>query len=60
MLRCFIIENVNSILHYRKGDNLLKNKIKDIRKNMKLFQGDLSTRCGVTRQTINAIENEKI
>ncbi len=26
---------------------------------MKLSQEELATRCGVTRQTINAIENDK-
>ncbi|AIQ24550.1 MULTISPECIES: helix-turn-helix transcriptional regulator [unclassified Paenibacillus] len=37
----------------------MKNKIRDIRKKMKLSQEDLAIRCGVTRQTINAIENDK-
>jgi putative transcriptional regulator len=37
----------------------LENEIRGIRKGMKLSQEELATRCGVTRQTINAIENEK-
>ncbi|WP_339272422.1 helix-turn-helix transcriptional regulator [Paenibacillus sp. FSL W8-0426] len=37
----------------------MKNKIRDIRKRMKLSQEDLAIKCGVTRQTINAIENDK-
>ncbi|MEK4439199.1 helix-turn-helix transcriptional regulator [Paenibacillus sp. FSL K6-2862] len=37
----------------------MKNKIRDIRKKLKLSQEDLAIRCGVTRQTINAIENDK-
>jgi len=52
------IENVKSFLHPGNGDTL-KNKIRDIRKKMKLSQEDLAIRCGVTRQTINAIENDK-
>lgn len=37
----------------------MKNKIKDIRKKMNISQEDLANKCGVTRQTINAIENDK-
>ena len=37
----------------------MKNNIKELRKAMKLSQQDLADRCNVTRQTINAIENEK-
>lgn len=37
----------------------MKNKIRDIRKRMKLSQEDLAIKCDVTRQTINAIENDK-
>lgn len=35
------------------------NNIRVIRKAIKISQEELATRCGVTRQTINAIENEK-
>ena len=38
---------------------LMKNKIKELRKSMKISQQELADRCNVTRQTINAIENEK-
>ncbi len=38
---------------------MLKNKIKQYRKLLKLRQSDLATDLKVTRQTINAIENEK-
>lgn len=37
----------------------MKNKIKDLRKKMGLRQEDLAKQLGVTRQTINAIENDK-
>jgi len=37
----------------------MKNKIKELRKNMGLRQEDIANELGVTRQTINAIENDK-
>lgn len=37
----------------------MKNRIRSIRKDMKLSQEELAMRCHVTRQTINAIENNK-
>ncbi len=37
----------------------MKNKIKELRKSAKLSQEELAKLCYVTRQTINAIENEK-
>ncbi|MDP1512626.1 helix-turn-helix transcriptional regulator [Paenibacillus sp. CMAA1739] len=37
----------------------MKNNIRNVRKNMKLSQEGLANKCGVTRQTINAIENNK-
>ncbi len=37
----------------------MENNIRVIRKDMKISQEELATRCGVTRQTINAIENDK-
>lgn len=37
----------------------MKNQIKELRKAKKLSQQDLADYCKVTRQTINAIENEK-
>lgn len=37
----------------------MKNKIKELRKTLKISQDDLAKICGVTRQTISAIENEK-
>lgn len=37
----------------------MKNKIKDLRKYKKLSQAQLAELCHVTRQTINAIENDK-
>ena len=35
------------------------NTIREKRKQFKLSQEDLAKKCGVTRQTINAIENNK-
>lgn len=37
----------------------MKNNIRNVRKSMKLSQEELANKCGVTRQTINAIENNK-
>ncbi len=37
----------------------MKNKIKELRKELNLRQEDLARLTGVTRQTINAIENDK-
>lgn len=35
------------------------NNIKQLRTEQSLSQGELAQACGVTRQTINAIENNK-
>lgn len=37
----------------------MKNNIKELRKNKKISQEELAKLCKVTRQTINAIENDK-
>lgn len=37
----------------------MKNCIKELRKENNFRQEDLATKLGVTRQTINAIENNK-
>lgn len=37
----------------------MESRIKELRKAKKLSQNDLAESCGVTRQTINAIENNK-
>ena len=37
----------------------MKNNIKELRTEKKISQQELADRCNVTRQTINAIENEK-
>lgn len=37
----------------------MENKIKELRKAKKLSQDDIAKSCNVTRQTINAIENNK-
>lgn len=38
---------------------IVENKIKEYRKNLKLSQEELAKICKVSRQTINAIENNK-
>lgn len=38
---------------------LMKNTIREKRKEIKLSQDELAKKAGVTRQTINAIENDK-
>lgn len=37
----------------------MKNRIRELRKEKKFRQEDLAVALGVTRQTINAIENDK-
>lgn len=37
----------------------MKNNIRELRKELGLRQEDVASTLGVTRQTINAIENEK-
>lgn len=37
----------------------MENRIKELRKTAKLSQEELAKICKVTRQTINAIENDK-
>lgn len=37
----------------------MKNRIRELRKSVKLSQEELAKLCNVTRQTINAIENDK-
>lgn len=37
----------------------MKNRIRERRKELGLSQEELAGRCGVSRQTVNAIENNK-
>jgi len=37
----------------------MQNAIKHLRTEMGISQEELANRCGVTRQTVNAIENNK-
>lgn len=37
----------------------MENQIKTLRKTLKISQEELAKTCGVSRQTINAIENDK-
>ena len=37
----------------------MKNNIKEIRAKKRLYQQELADICGVSRQTVNAIENNK-
>ncbi len=37
----------------------MKNSIRALRKERGISQEELAKRCGVTRQTVNAIENNK-
>ena len=37
----------------------MKNQIRDKRRELGLSQKELAERCGVSRQTVNAIENDK-
>jgi len=37
----------------------MNNRIRELRKTLRLSQEDLAEECNVSRQTINAIENNK-
>ena len=37
----------------------MENRIRELRKSIKLSQEELAKLCNVSRQTINAIENDK-
>ena len=37
----------------------MRNRVKEFRKKIKLTQDELAQELGVTRQTINAVENNK-
>lgn len=37
----------------------MENRIRDMRKQQGLSQEELAKKCGVSRQTVNAIENNK-
>ncbi|MFS0593018.1 helix-turn-helix transcriptional regulator [Cytobacillus horneckiae] len=37
----------------------MKNRIRELRKSSKLSQEEVAKRCNMSRQTINAIENDK-
>ncbi len=37
----------------------MKNRIRELRARHRMSQADLADRLGVSRQTVNAIENEK-
>lgn len=37
----------------------MKNAVRERRKEMGLSQAELAKKCGVSRQTVNAIENNK-
>jgi len=51
--------NVKCFLHFRGGLISMDNRIKELRKSKKLSQEALANACSVSRQTINAIENNK-
>lgn len=40
------------------GDHPMKNQIRVLRKRQKITQANLAKLCGVSRQTINMIEND--
>ncbi|HDR7799360.1 helix-turn-helix transcriptional regulator [Bacillus tropicus] len=48
---------VKTILHVRRKD--VKNQIYELRTGNNISQGALADKCKVSRQTINAIENNK-
>jgi len=55
----FYNKGVKDVLHNLKGGIHMQNKIKEYREKNNLSQGGLADLCNVSRQTINAIENNK-
>jgi len=53
--------NVKYILHFliRKGKNMLKNKILELRIERKISQEELALALKVSRQTISSLENNR-
>lgn len=43
----------------RCGEGRVKNRLRVLRAEMAISQGDLAQRLGVSRQTINAVETDK-
>lgn len=54
-------QGVKHLLHKKhdKGGDWMRNVIKEHRENKGISQGKLADLCNVSRQTINAIENNK-
>lgn len=50
---------VQYLLKWKLGKDKIKNNIRELRKKLGVRQEDIATTLGGTRQTINAIENEK-
>ena len=46
-------------LHLYKGDEIIKNRITDLRKENKITQQELAEKLMVSRQTIISLENGK-
>jgi putative transcriptional regulator len=57
----FYNQDVKDVLHLAeyKGGLVMENRIKEYREKNGFSQGKLGELCKVTRQTINAIENNK-
>ena len=57
----FYNQGVKNVLHLTKskGGLVMENRIKEYREKNGFSQGKLGDLCKVTRQTINAIENNK-
>ena len=57
----FYNQDVKNVLHLTKskGGLVMENRIKEYREKNGFSQGILGDLCKVTRQTINAIENNK-
>ena len=49
-----------SLVYYKKSSEAdMENRIRNRRKELGLSQEELAKKCGVSRQTVNAIENNK-
>lgn len=46
------------MVNYQTGDSKLRNRVREVRLSLGLFQADLQRRSGLARRTIRLIEQE--
>lgn len=54
------MSNVLNLPYIRGGDHILENRLRQLREEKGWTQGELSEKSGVSRITINGIENGRV